>query len=99
MASTIDGAKKFETSCAGCHVGGGNAIPFAGDKNLKSAALQKYGYNDVESIVAIIKNGKGSMIPYGEFVSQKGNIIPARFTDAEMKDIAEFVLEKAEADW
>lgn len=93
------GAKLFEGSCSGCHAYGGNILPFSSSKNLKMDALNKYGYNNVNSISDIIKNGKGAMAPYGQFISQTGNIIPAKFTDQEITSIAEYVLEKAADGW
>jgi hypothetical protein len=36
---------------------------------------------------------------FGSFVGSKGQIIPARFTDEEMKNIASYVLEKSENNW
>eukprot|EP01041_Mallomonas_annulata_P004242 gene4242-8436_t len=98
-ANSLNGGKLFAASCAGCHGGGGNIIPFSGSKTLQSSALKENGYDSVEKIASIIKSGKGAMMSFGEFTSSKGNIIPARFTDTEMTDIGEFVLEQAESGW
>lgn len=85
-AADLDrGNALFAQSCAGCHAGGSNSFPFAGSKTLSQTDLKTNGYESVDSVVAIIRNGKGPMQAYGEFVSPKGNVIPARFTDEEMK--------------
>jgi mono/diheme cytochrome c family protein len=79
------GSALFSQSCAGCHAGGGNNFPFAGSKTLLQKDLDANGYATVDTIATIIRTGKGPMLAYGEFVSPKGNVIPARFTDEEMK--------------
>jgi cytochrome c6 len=71
-ADIENGARVFSQSCAACHDGGGNIIPFSGDKTLKRDALAKYGYADTASIQQLVLKGKGAMPPYGEFVSPKG---------------------------
>ena len=55
--------------------------------------------DSVEAIVDLMSHGKGGMMSYGEFVSQKGNVIPARFTPDEMKNIAAYVLTQADGEW
>ena len=93
------GQTLFQGSCEGCHAGGGNNRPFSNGKTLFKADLEQNGYNTIESIRSIIDKGKGGMLAYGEFVSQKGNVIPARFTPEQMNNIAAYVLDRAEADW
>ena len=93
------GQTLFQGSCEGCHAGGGNNRPFSSTKTLFKKDLDQNGYNSIESIRSIIDKGKGGMLAYGEFVSQKGNIIPARFTPEQMNNIAAYVLDRAEADW
>ena len=102
VANAVDlseGRSLFQGSCEGCHTGGGNTFPFASTKTLFKKDLDQNGINSIESISSIINTGKGGMLAYGEFVSQKGNIIPARFTPEQMKNIAAYVLDRAETDW
>ena len=93
------GQTLFQGSCEGCHAGGGNTFPFSSSKTLFKKDLDSNGFNSIDSISSIITTGKGGMLAYGEFVSQKGNIIPARFTPEQMKNIAAYVLDRAETDW
>ena len=100
FATSLETGKQlFTQSCAGCHAGGGNAIPFQGSKTLFLKDLTANGFNSEAKIVEIINKGKGSMMAFGSFTSQKGNLIPARFTDAEMADIASYVLDRASVEW
>ncbi len=81
-----DGAKLFEVHCAGCHVNGGNIIRRG--KNLKSKALQRNGYDSVESIVNIVTYGKNNMSAYGDRISQQ-----------DINKLAKYVLNQAENNW
>ena len=36
---------------------------------------------------------------FGAFKCSKGQMIPARFSDEEMKNLAEYVLDKANNNW
>lgn len=83
------GARLFENTCAACHAGGGNVIGFARGKNLKSKALAKYGYDTKESIVQLMRDGKGIMPSYAK----------DKLSDDELEDIAEFVLQRAAQKW
>lgn len=98
-ADLNQGQTLFTASCAGCHAGGINTFPFSGSKTLFAADLKANNMDSVDAIVSIMTTGKGGMMAYGEFVSQKGNLIPARFTPDEMKNIAAYVLTQADADW
>lgn len=98
-ASIESGEQLFKQSCVGCHEGGGNIIPFSGSKTLKLQALLDNGFATEDDIVKIINNGKGSMMAFGSFKSSKGNIIPARFTEEQMHDIASYVLKQANDGW
>lgn len=89
----------FTQTCSGCHAGGGNVLPFSAGKNLFPEALQKYGYTDKESIVNLLMKGKGQMMPYGSFMSQKGTEIPARLSPSEMDNVASYVLEQSNLRW
>ncbi|MCC5636913.1 c-type cytochrome [Nostoc sp. CHAB 5844] len=85
-ADTADGAKVFSASCAACHAGGKNLVQ--ANKNLKKDALEKYGMNSAEAIIAQVTNGKNAMPAF------KG-----RLTAAQIEDVAAYVLGQAEKDW
>ncbi|MGD1901764.1 MAG: c-type cytochrome [Geitlerinemataceae cyanobacterium] len=81
-----NGAAVFETSCAGCHVNGGNIIRRG--KNLKARALKRNRAETSEAIEDLVTNGKGIMSAYGD-----------RLSAAEIRDVAAYVLDRANADW
>ena len=85
-ADAPDGAKIFETQCAGCHVNGGNIIRRG--KNLKQKALKKYGMDSPEAIAHIVTNGKGNMSAYKD-----------RLTAEEIQVVSAYVLKQAEIGW
>ena len=87
----------FVANCSGCHAGGINVLE--GSKNLEKKALEKYKYNTIEKIEEIIEKGKGRMPAYGSYVSQVGNIIPAKLTSSQIRDVANYVLDEAEQGW
>jgi cytochrome c6 len=86
MPALADGAQIFSSNCAACHIGGGNAVNAA--KTLKLADLEQYGMNSVEAIVTQVTNGKNAMPSF------KG-----RITDAEIAEVAAYVLQQSEAGW
>ena len=80
----------FETKCAACHAGGGNALSPL--KTLKLEALQKNGYAEVDPLVSLLRNGKGQMPKY------QGAIPPvSRLRDDELEAVAVLVLDTAKA--
>lgn len=85
-ADTPNGAKIFETQCAGCHINGGNIVRRG--KNLKQKALKKYGMDSLEAIANIVTNGKGNMSAYKD-----------RLTDDEIQAVSAYVLNQAETGW
>ncbi|MGL4620906.1 cytochrome c6 PetJ [Chroococcidiopsis sp.] len=85
-ADTSDGAKIFETQCAGCHINGGNIVRRG--KNLKQKALKKYGMDSLEAIANIVTNGKGNMSAYKD-----------RLTAEEIQAVSAYVLQQAETGW
>jgi len=96
----VSSNKLFESSCAFCHSGGGNVLPFASDKTLFSSALAANGLgNDAKAIASLITNGKGAMPAFGPFISPKGNPMPARLTPAQIDQVAEFVVKRAAENW
>lgn len=85
-ADTVNGGKIFKANCAGCHINGGNIIRRG--KNLKLRALKRYKMDSVEAISAIVANGKNNMSAYKD-----------RLVVTEIRDVAAYVLEQAEAGW
>ena len=80
------GAKIFSANCAACHAGGRNVIDAA--KTLNKNALDKYEMNSLDAIVYQVNNGKNAMPAF------KG-----RLTDAQINDVATYVLSQAEKGW
>jgi len=80
------GAKIFSANCAACHAGGNNVVN--GAKTLKKDALEKYEMNSIEAITYQVNNGKNAMPAF------KG-----RLTDAQIDDVATYVLSQSEAGW
>lgn len=80
------GAKIFSANCAACHAGGNNVVNAA--KTLKKEALEKYEMNSIEAITTQVTNGKNAMPAF------KG-----RLTDAQIEDVATYVLSQAEKGW
>lgn len=80
------GAQVFSSNCASCHMGGKNVVNPA--KTLQKADLDKYAMSDLESIKAQVTNGKAAMPSF------KG-----RLTDAQIEDVAAYVLAQAEKGW
>lgn len=80
------GGKIFSANCAACHAGGKNVIN--GAKTLQKEALDKYEMNSLEAITYQVTNGKNAMPAF------KG-----RLTDAQIDDVATYVLSQAENGW
>jgi cytochrome c6 len=80
------GGKIFSANCAACHAGGKNVIN--GAKTLQKEALDKYEMNSLEAITYQVNNGKNAMPAF------KG-----RLTDAQIDDVATYVLSQAENGW
>ena len=80
------GAKIFSANCASCHAGGRNVIN--GAKTLQKDALEKYEMNSVYAIVHQVNNGKNAMPAF------KG-----RLSDAQIDDVATYVLSQSENGW
>lgn len=85
-SDTANGAKIFSAECAGCHINGGNIIRRG--KNLKLKALKRNQVNSLESIAALVSNGKNIMSAYKDRLSQQ-----------QIQDVSAYVLEQAEKDW
>eukprot|EP00183_Erythrolobus_madagascarensis_P004998 CAMPEP_0185856664 /NCGR_PEP_ID=MMETSP1354-20130828/29116_1 /TAXON_ID=708628 /ORGANISM="Erythrolobus madagascarensis, Strain CCMP3276" /LENGTH=103 /DNA_ID=CAMNT_0028558925 /DNA_START=420 /DNA_END=728 /DNA_ORIENTATION=- len=87
-APLVDGATLFEANCAACHAGGGNILPFARGKTLKTPALKKNKLLDQEALVTFVKDGKGAMPSYS-----------SKLSDDEINSISEFILLRASENW
>ena len=85
------GAQVFSQKCAACHANGGNVLN--GAKTLKTDALAKYGYDDLDKVIEIVTKGKAPMPSYG-IKSKKLGLDPD-----EIEAVATYVLERAEAEW
>ena len=80
------GAKIFSANCAACHAGGRNVVN--GAKTLQKDALDKYEMNSLEAITNQVNNGKNAMPAFR-----------GRLTDAQIDDVATYVLSQAENGW
>lgn len=98
VASDIEyGRKLFTANCAGCHSKGSNVLnPF---KTLQQQSLSRDGYDSQEKVIEIIQKGKSLMPAYSEFISPKGNLMPAKLTNNEIEAVAAFVLQQARDGW
>ena len=85
------GAQVFTQKCAACHANGGNVLN--GAKTLRTDALAKYGYDDLDKVIEIVTKGKAPMPAYG-IKSKKLGLDPD-----EIEAVATYVLERAEAGW
>lgn len=92
-----NGAVLFTSSCSGCHAGGSNL--FSASKTLYMKDLTKYKYDTAETMKVLILKGKGQMPAYGTFISPKGNVMPAKYSDPEIDDITAYVLDQASSNW
>lgn len=80
------GAKIFSANCAACHAGGRNVIN--GAKTLQKNALEKYEMNSIDAITYQVVHGKNAMPAF------KG-----RLSDAQIDDVATYVLSQSEKGW
>jgi len=92
-----EGKTLFINSCSGCHNGGGNL--FNSKKTLFQTDLIKNDYFNNQKLQQIVTNGKGQMPAYGEFLSPKGNVIPAKFSPSQLESISAYVLEMSAKNW
>jgi cytochrome c6 len=86
FAEVSEGAKIFNNNCASCHAGGSNRVVAA--KNLKKAALEKYGKYSVAAIVTQVTKGKGAMPAFGK-----------KLKSNEIELVANYVIEQADKGW
>ena len=87
LAADIEnGERIFTANCAACHAGGNNVI--MPEKTLKKDALEANGMNAVSAITYQVTNGKNAMPAFG-----------GRLSDADIEDVANFVLSQSEKGW
>ena len=80
------GESIFSNNCSACHVGGENVI--MPEKTLRKKALEDNEMNEKGAITYQVTNGKNAMPAFG-----------GRLTDADIEDVANFVLSQSEKDW
>ena len=81
-----NGAKIFNANCSACHIGGSNVI--IASKTLKKEALEKYQINSLEAIKTQVTKGRNAMPAFS-----------GRLNEAQIEDVAAFVLEQAQRGW
>ncbi|MEA5463070.1 cytochrome c6 PetJ [Leptothoe sp. PORK10 BA2] len=87
LAADADaGAQVFASTCAACHIGGGNVVNSA--KTLKQADLSANGKDTAAAIVTQVTNGNGAMPAFGN-----------RLTAEQIDNVAAYVLAKADQGW
>ncbi|PSB03349.1 cytochrome c6 PetJ [Merismopedia glauca] len=87
LAADLDnGGKLFANNCAACHAGGKNVVN--PQKTLQKADLEKWEMYDAGKITTQVTNGKGAMPSF------KG-----RLSDADIADVAAYVLAQADKGW
>ena len=86
LADAAAGGSVFNANCAACHAGGRNLVQ--ANKSLSKADLEKYEMHSVDKITYQVTNGKNAMPAF------KG-----RLSDAQIQDVADYVLSKADAGW
>ncbi|BAZ40990.1 cytochrome c class I [Calothrix sp. NIES-4101] len=85
-ADAANGAKIFSANCASCHAGGKNLVQ--ANKTLQKSALEQYGMYSEEAIITQVTKGKNAMPAF------KG-----RLDDAQIADVAAYVLSQADKGW
>lgn len=80
------GAKVFQANCAACHAGGRNVVN--GSKTLNKSDLEKYQIASLDAIKYQVTNGKMAMPAFG-----------SRLSEAEIENVAAYVLQQAEKGW
>jgi cytochrome c6 len=85
-AAEPNGQQIFNANCSACHIGGNNVIIAA--KTLKQEALERYGMNSLEAIIAQVTNGKNAMPSFKN-----------RLTESEIAAVSAYVLNQSEKGW
>lgn len=86
LADAAAGGAVFNANCASCHAGGRNLVN--AQKTLSKADLEKYSMHSVEAITTQVNNGKNAMPAFR-----------GRLSDAQIQDVADYVLSKADGGW
>lgn len=86
LADAAAGGAVFNANCASCHAGGRNLVQ--ANKSLSKADLEKYDMHSVEAITTQVTNGKNAMPSFR-----------GRLSEAQIQDVADYVLSKADAGW
>ena len=97
VIDTKDSKTIFINSCSGCHNNGGNLLNPA--KTLKKDDLLKFEVFERSKLSALISQGRGQMPAYGEFISPKGNLMPAKLTPTEIDNLSDYIIDMAEKSW
>lgn len=67
---------------------------------LSKGDLTRNGMLDTQAVYDVIYSGRGKMYGFGEGCTPKGKCtFGARLQDAQVRELAEYVLRKAEAGW
>ncbi len=85
-ADVAHGGQVFASNCAACHIGGGNVVNAA--KTLQLTDLEQYQMASLEAIKTQVTNGKNAMPAFS-----------GRLTEADIEDVATYVLDQAEKGW
>nr|QCI05957.1 cytochrome c553 [Delesseria sanguinea] len=80
------GQEIFSQNCSACHTGGKNLI--VPERTLEKATLENFKMYDVKAITSQITNGKNSMPPFGE-----------RLSEEDIQNVANYVLNQSELGW
>lgn len=86
LADAAAGGAIFNANCAACHAGGKNLVQ--ANKSLSKEDLEKYDMHSIEKITYQVTNGKNAMPAFR-----------GRLNDAQIADVAAYVLEKADGGW
>ena len=97
VVDSKDSKTIFINSCSGCHSNGGNLLN--GAKTLKKDDLLKFELFEKSKLSVLISQGRGQMPAYGEFISPKGNLMPAKLTPSEIDNLSDYIVEMAEKSW
>jgi cytochrome c5 len=94
QADLSAGKLLFDKKCAACHAGGQTLIPPFGANDLSAKALKENGYGSKDELVALISKGKRIMPAFGAEAPPY-----ARFDDAQLSDVADYVIKQAADGW
>lgn len=86
IASSAGANEVFDKNCAACHKGGGNIMN--PDKTLTKESLEANSANSVGAVKKIVSDGKAPMPAF-----------KSTLDDAQIAEVAAFVIEKANSGW